>query len=112
MKPKCAVAASPVVLDMKLNLWYGCPECWKVAGYVQVHAMLGPAWTWHSFRVRINTTDLTPPIIICITLSSTLQTVLIKDFASESTGRGSRASKIDVTKSQHRQDSGQAPSKS
>jgi hypothetical protein len=23
MKPKCAVAASPVVLDMKLNLWYG-----------------------------------------------------------------------------------------
>jgi hypothetical protein len=44
MKPKCAVAASPVVLDMKLNLWYGCPECWKVAGYVQVDAMdlLGP----------------------------------------------------------------------
>jgi hypothetical protein len=58
--------------------------------------------------VRINTTNLTPPIVICITLSSTLQTVLIKDFASESTGTGSRASKIDVTKSHHRQDSGQS----
>jgi hypothetical protein len=44
MKPKCAVASDPVVLDMKLNPWYGCPECWKVAGYVQVDAMdlLGP----------------------------------------------------------------------
>jgi len=36
---------------------------------------------------------------------------LDKDFASEYTGRGSRASKIDVTESHHRQDSGQAPSK-
>ncbi|CAK9210682.1 unnamed protein product [Sphagnum troendelagicum] len=71
MKSKCAVAASPVVLDMKLNLWYGWPECWKVAGYVQMDAM-----------------DLLGP------------------------GTAVVASKIDVTKSHHRQDSGQAPSKS
>jgi hypothetical protein len=53
MKPKCAVASDPVVLDMKLNPWYGCPECWKVAGYVQVDAMdlLGPqAGFWASSK--------------------------------------------------------------
>jgi hypothetical protein len=60
----------------------------------------------------INTTNLTHPVIICITLFYTADSLDKKDFASESIGRGSRASKIDVTKSHHRQDSGQAPSKS
>ncbi len=109
MKPKCAVASDPVVLDMKLNPWYGCPECWKVAGYVQVDAMdlLGPGtdFMWGS-------TQPTLPLLYNL-YNSLFYTAdsLDKDFASEYTGRGSRASKIDVTESHHRQDSGQAPSK-
>jgi hypothetical protein len=39
MKPKCAVASGPVLLDMILNPLYVCDECWKVAGYVQVDGM-------------------------------------------------------------------------
>ncbi len=107
MKPNCAVAAGPVVLDMKLNPWCGCPECWKVAGYVQVDAMdlLGPgtAFVWGS-------TQPTLPLLYNLYNLYTADS-LDKDFASEYTGRGSRASKIDVTKSHHRQDFGQAPSK-